>query len=285
MTLKPSLVAALAAGLLLTGCGKSEPGQQETMNQEPMQQQAPADETSASQADETSASQAASTDGDAMNGPSAEVPEPIAAAVANTDRPDEDTARDADRRPGQVLAFVGVQPGMDVLEFVAAGGYYTEILSRAVGDNGHVYATRLDDKRIADNRLPNVTAVGDQDWGLEPGSVGLVFTALNYHDLFNVEGLDRNALLKRFYDVLKPGGTFAVVDHAAQPGSGSRDTNTLHRVDEQTVVSEITGAGFELVDESDVLRHPEDDHTRKVFDEGIRGKTDRFVLKFIKPAA
>ncbi len=212
------------------------------------------------------------------------VPEPIADAVASPDRPAEDQARDADRRPAQVLTFFGVQPGMQVLEFIAAGGYYTEILSRAVGADGHVYATRLDEKRIAGDRLPNVTAVGD-DWNLEPGSIDLVFTALNYHDLFNVQGLDRRALLGRFFDVLKPGGTFAVVDHAAEPGSGARDTGTLHRIDEQTVISEITGAGFELAGESGVLHHPEDDHTQKVFAPGIRGKTDRFVLKFVKPEA
>ena len=211
-------------------------------------------------------------------------PAAIAAAVANRARPAEDVARDADRKPAETLAFFDVKPGEVVFEFVAGGGYFTELLSHTVGDTGRVVATREEPKRIADGRLPNVTAVEDREWGLAPGSVDLIFTALNYHDVVNLKA-DRPALLKNFMTILKPGGIFAVIDHSAENGSGDRDVGTLHRIDEAFVVSEVKAAGFELVGSSDLLRNPNDARTLKVFDPAIRGKTDQFVLKFRKPTA
>ena len=208
----------------------------------------------------------------------------IAAAVANPARPAEDIARDADRKPAETLAFFDVKPGEVVFEFVAGGGYFTELLSRTVGDSGRVIASREDPKRIADGRLPNVTAVPDGEWGLAPNSVDLVFTALNYHDVVNLK-VERPPLLKNFMTILKPGGIFAVIDHSAENGSGDRDVGTRHRIDEAFVVSEIKAAGFELVGSSDLLRNPNDARTLKVFDPAIRGKTDQFVLKFRKPVA
>jgi predicted methyltransferase len=211
-------------------------------------------------------------------------PAAIAAAVADPGRPQADVARDADRKPAETLTFYGVKPGDLVFEFVAGGGYFTELLSRVVGSTGHVVATRVAPERIADNRLPNVTAVGDNDWGLAPNSVDVAFTALNYHDVINLK-VDRGPLLANIYKMLKPGGTFAVIDHSAEDGSGARDVGTLHRVDEQLVVSEVKAAGFELVGTSDLLRNPADTRKLAVFDPSIRGKTDCFVLKFRKPAA
>ncbi len=208
----------------------------------------------------------------------------IAAAVANPARPAEDVARDADRKPAKTLAFFDVKPGEVVFEFVAGGGYFTELLSRTVGDGGRVVATREDPKRIADGRLPNVTAAADGDWGLTPDSVDLIFTALNYHDVVNLK-VERPPLLKNFMTILKPGGIFAVIDHSAEAGSGDRDVGTLHRIDEAFVVSEIKAAGFEQIGSSDLLRNPNDARTLKVFDPAIRGKTDQFVLKFRKPLA
>jgi predicted methyltransferase len=208
----------------------------------------------------------------------------IAAAVANPARPADDVARDAERKPAETLAFYDVQPGQVVLEFVAGGGYFTELLSRTVGDTGRVVATREEPKRIADGRLPNVTAAADTEWGLAPDSVDLIFTAQNYHDVVNLK-VERPPLLANFLTVLKPGGIFAVIDHSAESGSADRDVGTLHRIDEALVVSEIEAAGFELVESSDLLRNPSDTRTLKVFDPAIRGKTDCFVLKFRKPLA
>jgi predicted methyltransferase len=216
--------------------------------------------------------------------PPPEIPPAIASAVANPDRPAADVARDADRRPAEVLAYFGVDPGDTILELVAGGGYFTEILSRVVGKSGHVFATRLAPERITGGRLPNVTAIDDTNWGLAPDSVDLAFTALNYHDLVNLK-VDRATLLKSVLSVLKPGGTFAVIDHAAAPDSGSRDVGTLHRIDEQFVIDEVTGAGFQLLDTSALLRNRDDDHTLPVFDPSIRGKTDQFILNFRKPVS
>ncbi len=208
----------------------------------------------------------------------------IAAAVANAARPADDVARDADRKPAETLTFFDVQPGQVVFEFVAGGGYFTELLSYTVGGTGRVVATREDPKRIADGRLPNVTAAADTEWGLAPDSVDLIFTALNYHDVVNLK-VERPPLLKNFMTILKPGGVFAVIDHSAEAGSGARDVGTLHRIDEALVVSEIKAAGFELVGTSDLLRNPNDARTLKVFDPAISGKTDCFLLKFRKPSA
>lgn len=217
--------------------------------------------------------------------PTATTPSPaIAAAVANPARPAEDVVRDADRKPAETLAFFDVKPGQVVFEFVAGGGYFTELLSRTVGDTGRVVASREEPPRIAGARLPNVTAAPDQDWGLAPDSVDLVFTALNYHDVINLK-VDRAPLLARMFNALKPGGTLAIIDHAAAAGSGTRDVGTLHRVDEAVVMAEVKAAGFELVETSNLLHNPNDAHTVAVFDPTIRGKTDCFVLKFRKPLA
>ena len=90
-------------------------------------------------------------------------------------------------------------------------------------------------------------------------------------------------LNKAIYDALKPGGIYLVLDHAAAAGSGLRDTETLHRIDPAAVKKEVLAAGFVLDGESDVLHNPQDDHTAKVFDPAIRGKTDKFIFRFRKP--
>jgi predicted methyltransferase len=256
------------ASTLLCGCGPEQPNKEGTTTEASTATQVAA-EVEPVKVTTTAA-------------PLSPVPEAIAAAVASPDRPADDVARDADRKPADVLTYFEVHPGEVVFELVAGGGYYTELFSRAVGPSGRVVATRLAPERLTDGRLPNVTDGADRDWGFAPNSVDLAFTSLNYHDLINLK-VDRPALLRDILTVLKPGGTLAVIDHAAADGSGIRDVGTLHRVDEAAVVSEITAAGFELVDTSGLLRHPEDGRTLPVFDPKIRGKTDQFILKFRKP--
>jgi predicted methyltransferase len=116
-----------------------------------------------------------------------------------------------------------------------------------------------------------------------PAGVDLVWTTQNYHDLHNIKDVDVAKINSAFFEALKPGGTYFVLDHAAEAGSESRDTSTLHRIDEATVKQEVTAAGFRLVGESNVLRNKSDPHTAKVFDPEIRGHTDQFMLKFKKP--
>jgi predicted methyltransferase len=116
-----------------------------------------------------------------------------------------------------------------------------------------------------------------------PKNVDLVWTSQNYHDFHNIPNLNVVDFDKAVFAALKPGGIYLVLDHSAEQGSGFRDTNTLHRIDEEAVKKEVMQAGFELVGESAVLRNPNDPRTAKVFDPAIRGKTDQFILKFRKP--
>ncbi len=220
--------------------------------------------------------------GCAAPGRSAGMHRAIAAALAHPQRPESDRLRDADRRPADVLAFAGVAPGQRVLELVGAGGYYTELLARTVGAEGQVYVTRIDPERLAGDRLPNVQVVPDA--GPSQGNLDLVFTALNYHDIVNL-GIERGPVLANIAQLLRPGGRLVVIDHAAIDGSGARDVGTLHRIDPALVIEDVTAAGLVAAGSSAVLANPDDDHTLPVFDPTVRGRTDRFVLLFVKPAA
>src|SRR3546814_677782 len=80
------------------------------------------------------------------------------------------------------------------------------------------------------------------------------WTVQNYHDIANDGGADAlRAFDKRVFAALKPGGIYVVIDHAAEAGSGLRDTDTLHRIDPAIVKQQVVAAGFEFVGESPVL--------------------------------
>jgi predicted methyltransferase len=230
----------------------------------------------------------------------ASIPANIAAAVADSNRPDADKQRDADRKPAETLAFVGVNPGEKIAELLPGSGYFTRILSKAVGPKGKIFAVvpprpanaPADRPDMAarmkvvtdDASYANVTLLQQPLATLavsEP--VDLVFTAQNYHDLHNVPSLDVAAFNKSVFDSLKPGGLYVVLDHSAEAGSEVRDTSTLHRIDAAAVKKEVTAAGFEFAGSSDILANAADPRTAKVFDPSIRGKTDQFILKFRKP--
>jgi predicted methyltransferase len=229
----------------------------------------------------------------------AAIPGNIAAAVADGSRPDADKQRDPDRKPAEVLTFVGVKSGAKIAELLPGGGYFTRMLSKAVGSSGHVYAlvpARLADApadvdfaaRVkviaADPNYANVTVVVEPFSQLSvPTPVDLMWTSQNYHDLHNVPGLDVGVFNKMVFDDLKPGGIYLILDHTAEAGSGGRDTKTLHRIDPETVKQEVLAAGFIFVGSSNLLRQPGDSRSQKVFDPSIRGKTDQFILKFRKP--
>jgi predicted methyltransferase len=229
----------------------------------------------------------------------ATIPGNIAAAVADGSRPDADKQRDPDRKPAEVLAFVGVKSGAKIAELLPGGGYFTRMLSKAVGSSGHVYAlvpARLVDApadvdfaaRVkviaADPNYANVSVVVEPFSQLSvPTPVDLMWTSQNYHDLHNFPGLDVGVFNKMVFDDLKPGGIYLILDHTAEAGSGGRDTKTLHRIDPEAVKQEVLAAGFIFVGSSDLLRQPGDSRSQKVFDPAIRGKTDQFILKFRKP--
>ncbi|HEY3517619.1 MAG TPA: SAM-dependent methyltransferase, partial [Gammaproteobacteria bacterium] len=220
-----------------------------------------------------------------------------------TSRSDEDRARDATSKPAEVLAFFGVAPGMTVLDLNAATGWYTEIIARVVGPNGHVIAhnhpgarTTLAaadfEARYGDNRLPNVEQlfVRHNDVHLPPRSVDVVLMSMVYHDTYwHRDGvdwgpIDRQALLESVFTALKPGGIVGVVDHYAAAGRDPFESVVaVHRIDPAFVRRDFAAAGFERDGESDVLRNPGDDYSLSVFDPAVVGRTDRFVLRFRKP--
>ncbi len=210
-------------------------------------------------------------------------------------RPAGDVARDADRKPHQVLEFFGIKTGQKVVELQSGKGYYAELLSAAVGPSGQVYAHNSPfvlekfaekplSERLARPGLENVRRLDTElDAPELPKNLDAVLIILFYHDAF-WQQVDRVKMNKAVFEALEPGGIYGVVDHYAEDGSGDRDVKTLHRVDIDTVKKEITAAGFVLDGESDLLRHPEDQRTINVFKPEIRGKTDRFILRFRKPA-
>jgi len=231
---------------------------------------------------------------------SSTVPPFLAAAIANPSRPAEDVARDADRKPAETLLFAGIAPGQQIAELLPGAGYFTRIMSKAVGPSGHIYAlvparspddppttpdfaTRV--KAIAaDPAYANVSVVVEPFGELKtPARVDLVWTSQNYHDLHNLPGLDLAVFNQMVFEALKPGGTYLILDHATEPGAGTSQTSTLHRIDPQTVKTEVLAAGFVYDGQSNILRNPQDPHTAKVFDPSIRGRTDQFILKFKKP--
>ncbi|HWZ63064.1 MAG TPA: hypothetical protein VNX02_08590 [Steroidobacteraceae bacterium] len=226
------------------------------------------------------------------------LPKYITAAVADPARPAADKERDASRKPAETLAFAGVKPGDWVLELAPGKGYFTRMLSAAVGSKGQVSIYTVSAPPKPDAPPPPVVAIAaDPHYSnvkvtlarlsdVRPtNSFDLVWTTQNYHDLHNLKDIDVATINKTIFAALKPGGIYFVLDHAAEAGSGSRDTNTLHRIDEETVKQEVKAAGFELVGESKILRNKDDPHTAKVFDPPIQGHTDQFLLKFRKPKA
>jgi predicted methyltransferase len=224
-----------------------------------------------------------------------------AAAVASETRPEADRASDAGRKPEAVLEFFGIQPGDVVLEMWAGGGYYTELLAHVVGENGKVvahantpilnFAGEEHTNRHADNRLPNteVLLAENNELALEADSYDAATIILNYHDLYwsseeyGWEQIDVPAFLAELYKGIKPGGTLGIVDHQAVGGSPTETGGTLHRIDSAIVIAELESAGFVFDGQRNVLASSEDDHTKNVFDPAVRGKTDRYVLRFRKP--
>ena len=210
------------------------------------------------------------------------------ALVASPDRSDADRATDARRKPAQLLAFYGVRPGMTVFDLSAGAGYNTELLARAVGASGRVYAqnpapaARLDE-RMKMPYMSNVVAVVRQFSDPVPPEVrnlDLVTFNFNYHDTVHM-GVDRARLNRAVFDALKPGGVYIVADHSGRPGTGVSETKTLHRIEEAAVRREIEAAGFRFVAEGGFLRNPQDPRDAPVFKP--KQPNDEFVLKFVKP--
>jgi predicted methyltransferase len=206
--------------------------------------------------------------------------------LAHPGRLNDERQLDSARKPDQVMAFYGIKKGDRVADLLAGRGYYTVIISQIVGADGLVYSTNTrarDDwsDRFKTASFTNVrTVVGPMDRIELPqdGSLDFAFTHLNYHDLSREV---RAGMNKRVLAALKKGGVYGVVDHSAREGTGDSDSKTLHRIDKQLVIKEVSEAGFKLVDEGAMLRRPDDQRDFNV--NKVRNQDDRFVLKFIKP--
>jgi predicted methyltransferase len=213
-----------------------------------------------------------------------------AAILADPIRPEADRVRDPDRKPAELVAFAGVRRGDRIAELAPGGGYFTRILSGAVGPEGRIYAMAGRPspplQELAAARPNVVVTVAEPGTIPAPEPVDMVWTTLNYHDFKNAKtgsGDGAAAINAAAYRALKPGGLYLIVDHDTAAGAGASQTSTLHRIEGALVRREVESAGFRLDGQSDLLRHPADDHSAKVQETGIRGKTDQFVLRFRKP--
>jgi predicted methyltransferase len=224
----------------------------------------------------------------------------FAAAVAAPGRPADMVKLDAVRHPAEILAFEGLKRGDMVLDLFAGGGYYTEIMARAVGPMGGVLAwdpaNFVNDKSRAafaalKERAPNtgIFVTPANALSLPPNAFDFVMIHLNYHDFYwesakyGFPRVDPQAVLASVYQAVKPGGIVAVIDHVGPAGDTRALVDKLHRIDPAVIRADFDRAGFKLEAESNLLRNPADDHSKLVFDPSIRGVTDRIVYRFRKP--
>lgn len=226
----------------------------------------------------------------------------ITTAIADKARPEKDVQQDASRHPAELITFAKVKPGDKVVDALPGNGYWTRIFSTVVGPKGKVYAyvpaeiagfkSHPFDIAKAITTEPghsNVKATShpltEQPSAAMDNTIDVFWTFENYHDLHDsfMNGADVNAFNAIVFKLVRPGGYYLVSDHAASAGSGLKNTEDLHRIDPAAVKAEVEKAGFVFDGEIKILANPNDDHTLKVFDPNIRGKTDRFVFRFKKP--
>ncbi len=199
------------------------------------------------------------------------------------DRRAAEVERDATSMPLEVNGWIGIQPGWSVADLSAGTGYHSWIFRQWVGPEGHVWSqssyrpdtlkARIESGDLAAENVHYVAQITD----LPDNQFDLVFTDRNYHD-FPPDRIPE--ILAAIQQKLKPGGLFVVVDARADEG---RDTEG-HRIADQVIIDEVTAAGFELVETSEMLANPEDDRSGADFG-GNRNALDRSLIKFQKPAA
>jgi predicted methyltransferase len=220
-------------------------------------------------------------------------PSDFEALVASPDRTDADRQTDQRRQPAKMLAFTGVGNGMKALDMGAGAGYSTELLARAVGASGVVYAQesaavmeRVKDKfdiRAQSPAMKNVVHMirtYDDPVPADVKGLDLITFFFAYHDVTYMP-VDRAEMNKKMFAALKPGGFLVIADHSARAGEGTSVAKTFHRIEEVTLRKEIEAAGFKLAAEADFLRHPEDPRDAAVFRPQV--PVDEFVLKYQKP--
>jgi len=232
-----------------------------------------------------------------LSAPLAAKPADYARVIADPARSADDRKLDEGRKPAEILDFAGVRKGQVVVDFFAGSGYYSTMIARAVGPRGTVYVLNppsFHDPKGWDPllpRYPNIRVLVAEVAAMQlaPGSVDTIFTNLNYHDLYwesaknNYPRIDVPAVLAGWFRAVRPGGHVVIVDHAGPAGDPREVVEKMHRIDPAQVKADMAAAGFVLEAESAVLSNPADDHTKGVFNPAVRGKTDRFALKFRRP--
>lgn len=239
--------------------------------------------------------------------------ERIAQIVASPDRLPADRTNDQRRKPQEMLAFIGLRPGLVALDLSAGGGYTTELLARAIGPEGRVYGQRaprgsapppaapeggsrpapaapaaarpllevraenLKAGRILPVLLPFESPVPAE---VAAGGLDLATLMFNYHDLGHM-GVDRDRMNRAVFAALRPGGVYVIADHSGRPGTGISEAGTLHRIEEAFLRAEVERAGFRLLAEGQFLRNPADPRDRNNPEPPM--PKDEFVLKFVKP--
>lgn len=221
-----------------------------------------------------------------------DIPAHIKRGISAEGRTAEMTARDVARKPAETLAVAGLEEGDHIAEITAFGQYYSAIMAEAVGPQGRIDmydmpymerfgATEQGKAFAASHSNTTYTVVHYNDIEFQD-NLDAVYNILYYHDLKPLE-VDTAKMNEKVLAALKPGGTYFIVDHKAEDGSGWRDAKDIHRMGKETIIEEITAAGFELVEDSDLLANPQDDRKQMVFADGTRGHTDQAVLVFRKP--
>jgi len=235
--------------------------------------------------------------------PAVAAPADVAAAVSAPGRPADAVALDQVRRPVEVLNWLGLERGDRVLDYFTGSGYYAEIMARAVGPEGVVVGWNT--PGFANSETVRTALAGIRERNANTSFYATPWTALSfpansydfvmmhmvYHDAywesarFNLPRIDPNTVTRAMFQTLKPGGVIAVIDHVAAPGRETRaEVEATHRIDPATIRADFERAGFVFDGESQLLRNPEDDRSVNVFDPAIRGRTDRVVYRFRKPA-
>ncbi len=225
----------------------------------------------------------------------------FAAALARPDRPADAVALDASRKPAEVLAFLGLKPGMKAADIMTGSGYWAEIMANAIGPKGKVTAfeptqfyTAPDEQKVwaaLTARRPDIDFVRYpfEGFAAKPASFDFAIINLNYHDLYwesaqyKIPRSDPAAFTRALFAAIKPGGIVGIIDHVGPAGDTRAIVEKMHRIDPATVKADFEAAGFVLEARSDLLANPDDDHSKLVYDPSVRGKTDRFVFRFRKP--
>lgn len=223
------------------------------------------------------------------------IPADVATAVADKDRPKDDTDRDGNRHPAEIMTLTGVKSGDRVVDVGPGKGYYTRILSRIVGSNGKVYgfnptwvAEKFPTAKAGVDALTN-GGYANVEASVQPMAeikfdkpVDVIFISQLYHDQV-WQKIDIAKMNKAIFDALKPGGVYFIIDHSGPGITTPEQIDKTHRIDADLVKTQVLAAGFKLEAESDLLRNPADPKNNLVFDPSIRGHTDQFIFKFVKP--